>query len=167
MAAIFQTTFFKSISWMKKHEFCLRFHWSLFLRVQLTIFHHWFRLWLGADQATSHFLERWWPCLLTHMCVTRPQWVKSTSLYINITMFSMLFIHCSRRRPISGRLCLFLHKIGMSCAMATWLYGFIIRSQGQSRQLHYEVSQITMTFQFFGIYEAKNTCIMNYVQVYF
>ena len=38
----------------------LKFHWSLFRRVQLTIFQHWFRLWLGAIQATSHFLKQWW-----------------------------------------------------------------------------------------------------------
>ena len=34
---------FKAFSWMKMLEFRLIFHWSLFLRVQLTIFHHWFR----------------------------------------------------------------------------------------------------------------------------
>ena len=28
--------------------------------MQLTIFHHWFRWWLGADQATSHYLNQWW-----------------------------------------------------------------------------------------------------------
>ena len=27
---------------------------------ELTIFHHWFRLWLGADQATSQYLNQWW-----------------------------------------------------------------------------------------------------------
>ena len=41
-------------------EFRLKFHWCLFLRVQLTIFHHWFRYWLGAVQATSHYLNQWW-----------------------------------------------------------------------------------------------------------
>ena len=41
-------------------EFRLKFHWSLFPRVQLTIFHHWFRWWLGADQATSHYLNQCW-----------------------------------------------------------------------------------------------------------
>ena len=41
MAAIFQTTFSNAFSWMKMHEFQLRFHWNLFLRVQLTIFQHW------------------------------------------------------------------------------------------------------------------------------
>ena len=33
----------KFVSWMKMLEFWLHFHWSLLLRVQLTIFHHWFR----------------------------------------------------------------------------------------------------------------------------
>ena len=45
---------------MKMFEFRLKFHWSLFPRVQLTIFQHWFREWLGAVQATSHYLNQWW-----------------------------------------------------------------------------------------------------------
>ena len=60
MAAIFQTTFSNAFSWMKMYEFRLRFHWSLFLRFQLTISQHWFRSWLGAVQATSHYLKQWW-----------------------------------------------------------------------------------------------------------
>ena len=60
MDAISQTTFSNVFSWMKSFEFRLKFHWSLFLRVQLTIFQHWFRWWLGADQATSHCLNQWW-----------------------------------------------------------------------------------------------------------
>ena len=43
MATIFQTIFSNAFSWTKTCEFRLRFHWSLFLRLQLTIFHHWFR----------------------------------------------------------------------------------------------------------------------------
>ena len=43
MDAISQTMFSNAFSWIKIYEFCLRFHWSLFLGVQLTIFHHWFR----------------------------------------------------------------------------------------------------------------------------
>ena len=49
-----------TFSWMEMYELRLRFHWSLFLRVQLAIFHHWFRLWLGACQATSHYLIQLW-----------------------------------------------------------------------------------------------------------
>ena len=33
---------------------------SLFLRVQLKVFQHWFRLWLGTGQATSHYRNQWW-----------------------------------------------------------------------------------------------------------
>ena len=43
MDAISQTTFWGAFSWMKMYEFWLRFHRNLFLMVQLTIFHHWFR----------------------------------------------------------------------------------------------------------------------------
>ena len=70
---IFQTTFSSTFSWMKMHKFWLRFNWILFLRVQLTISQHWFRL--GTGQVTSHYLKQWQPSLLMHICLTRPQWV--------------------------------------------------------------------------------------------
>ena len=59
MDAISKTTFSSAFSWMKMFEFRLKFHWGLFLRVQLTIFHHWFRWWLGTVKATSHCLNQW------------------------------------------------------------------------------------------------------------
>ena len=59
MAAVSQTALSNAFSWMIILEFRLRFHWSLFLRVQLTIIQHWFRWWLGAGQATSHYLNQW------------------------------------------------------------------------------------------------------------
>ena len=34
---------FKCIFWMKIYQFGLRFYWSLFVSVQLTTFHYWFR----------------------------------------------------------------------------------------------------------------------------
>ena len=43
MAGIFQMTFLYAFSWMKIYEYQLKFHWSLFPWVQLTIFQHWFR----------------------------------------------------------------------------------------------------------------------------
>ena len=43
MAEIFQMTFSDVFSWMKMFEFLLKFHLSLFLRVQLTIFQYWFK----------------------------------------------------------------------------------------------------------------------------
>ena len=76
MAVIFQTTFLTAFPWMEMFEFRLKFHINLFLMVQLIILQHWFRKWPGADQATSHFLNQWWPTLVTHICVSRSQWLK-------------------------------------------------------------------------------------------
>ena len=75
MAAIFHTTFLIAFSLMKMFEFRLEFHWSLFLRFQLTINHHWFRLWHGADQATSNYLNQWW--LDYPHIYARPEWVNN------------------------------------------------------------------------------------------
>ena len=58
--AIFQTTCLNAFSWMKLYKFQWKFHWGLFLKVQLTIPQHWLRWWLDADQATSHYLHQWW-----------------------------------------------------------------------------------------------------------
>ena len=57
-----QKTFSNIFSPMKMFDFGLNFHWRLFLRVrvQLTIFQHWVRSWLGAFQATRHYLNQWW-----------------------------------------------------------------------------------------------------------
>ena len=43
MVAISQTIFSDAFSWKKSFVFWWKFHWSLFLRVQLTITQHWFR----------------------------------------------------------------------------------------------------------------------------
>ena len=60
MDAISQTTLSNAFLRMKMLEFWLKFHWSLFLGVQLTIFNNWFGWWLGAVQTTSHYLNQWW-----------------------------------------------------------------------------------------------------------
>ena len=66
MATIFRMTFWNRFSLMKIYEFRLKFHWSLFQGIQLTIFQHWFRSWFGADQATNHYLNQWW---LVYRCI--------------------------------------------------------------------------------------------------
>ena len=43
MAAISLTTLSNAFSWMKMLELFLKYHWSLFLRDQLTILQYWFR----------------------------------------------------------------------------------------------------------------------------
>ena len=66
MATIPQTIFSDTFLWMMNFVFWLKFDWSLFLAFQLTIVLHWFRQWLGADQATSHYRNQWW---LVYWCI--------------------------------------------------------------------------------------------------
>ena len=69
-ATIWQKACADAFSWRKILVFRFKFHWTLFLRVESTC-QHWFRYWL----VTSHYLNQWWHGLMTHLCVTRPQWV--------------------------------------------------------------------------------------------
>ena len=59
-ATISQTTFSNAFSWMKMYEFRFRIHWSLFLKLKLTIFQHWFASWFATDPAISHYPNQWW-----------------------------------------------------------------------------------------------------------
>ena len=81
MNVISQTIFSSTFTSMKMLEFRLKFHWSFFRRVQITIFQHWVREWLGADQAISHCLNQWWHRKLTHIYVNWPQWIKPLAFY--------------------------------------------------------------------------------------
>ena len=45
----------------------------------LIISQHCFKQWLGAEQATGHYLNQWWPRYSTrYTCVTSEQWVNDT-----------------------------------------------------------------------------------------
>ena len=50
----------KCIFLIEIYKLRLGFYWSLFPRVQVTTFQHWFRKRLGAVQATNHYLNQWW-----------------------------------------------------------------------------------------------------------
>ena len=75
MAAIFKVDIVKCIFVYEKFFIWLKFHWSLFPRVHLTITQHWIRQWLGADSAISHYLNQCWLDWLTHTWGTRGRWV--------------------------------------------------------------------------------------------
>ena len=61
----FPDEIFHAFPWMKMCEFRLKFHWILFLRVQLTILQHWFIKWLGETKQ-RHYLNQW--CLV-YWCI--------------------------------------------------------------------------------------------------
>ena len=67
MDTIPQMTFSKAFSWIESSEI-----WFKFPRVQLTINQHGLRKWLGVECVTGHYLNRWWPRLLTRIPVTWP-----------------------------------------------------------------------------------------------
>ena len=50
MAAISQTVLSYAFSWIKSSVFLSKFHWSLFLRFQLTITQYLCKLWLGPNR---------------------------------------------------------------------------------------------------------------------
>ena len=72
IGSIFKSNFLNKNYWLSNN-----IHLNLFLMVQLTICKHWFRWWLGAKEATSHYLIQWRPSSLAHICLTRPQWVNT------------------------------------------------------------------------------------------
>ena len=73
MTDISQTTFSNGFSWMKIYGFRLRFHWSLFLRFELTIFQHWSSIaisWICLKTVTQklHTCMQLWVCDLSRNC---------------------------------------------------------------------------------------------------
>ena len=75
--AILQTTFSNAISWMKLFEFRLKFHRSLFLKVQLTIFHHW---WAKVEWWLEH----------RHGWLVKRQWAGSILGWVSCDEYQVL-----------------------------------------------------------------------------
>ena len=70
--------FSNAFSWTKIVVDGFKFHWSLFVKVQLAIHqcHFWFRWWLGAVEGTSHYLNQWGHRLLTHIRKLCCHWLR-------------------------------------------------------------------------------------------
>ena len=75
MAVISKTTFANAFSWMECFQFRFEFHRNVFLKVYLAISQHWFRKWLGAEQAKNQYLNQCWACSPMHICDSRVIWV--------------------------------------------------------------------------------------------
>ena len=112
MAAIFQTTFSDAFSWTKMYIFWLRFHWSLFPRVQLTIFQHWFRyahriivehpvsftkrqtlIYGKKEQINLHFTDTY---MYTHLHNTHLQWLIHVIHTLSHTLRTICWINATR-----------------------------------------------------------------------
>ena len=97
VAAISQTTFWNAFSWMKMYEVRLQFHWSLFLRFEITILQHWFRWWLGADLAPSHNLNQWW---LIYWCIYASLGLNELRMHRKASMVLIDFCHLNKMANI-------------------------------------------------------------------
>ena len=70
------STLSHAISWMEIYKFWLRFHRSLFQKIQLTIFHHFFQIMACRRPGDKPLSEPMMASLMTHICATQPQWVR-------------------------------------------------------------------------------------------
>ena len=57
--------------------YVFNYHWNRFSGIQFVQSHYWFRYWVCVEHAISHYLNQYWLSLLTHIYVSRPQWVKN------------------------------------------------------------------------------------------
>ena len=142
MAAISQTTFSNAFSCMKMFGIRFRFHWIWVTRVQLTILQHWFIWWLGVGQATSHYLNQRWSALLTHVCVTRPQWPERHIVHTNTLIY--VFVNnkslTSEQNMVRGCKCLWNlsdHNIPNCMKEVTWLKLWLSTSGHRSAALEW------------------------------
>ena len=79
MADISQVIFLNSYIFLNKN-YCpfIQISFKTFpsQRIQLTTSQRWFRQWVGADQAKSHYRKQGWFSLLTHIHGAELRWVK-------------------------------------------------------------------------------------------
>ena len=66
------TSFWNEVSWMAAVLFSSKCYRNCVVWFQLAISQRWFRWWLGAEHATRHCLNQWWPRSLTRTCITWP-----------------------------------------------------------------------------------------------
>ena len=78
-AAILQTTFSNSFSWMKIYEISSRFCWNLFLRVPLKIFKKLVEMIACCQPGNKPLSEPKIVKLQMHRCIMRTQWLKTLS----------------------------------------------------------------------------------------
>ena len=55
---------------------------------------HWFRQWLVACSAPSHYPSQCWPSSPTHICGTRGRWAKGSRFFVIIHHIVLLVVNC-------------------------------------------------------------------------
>ena len=84
---IFKCIFLNENAWI---PIIISLKFALFLRVQLTLFQHWLKWWLGAVQATSHYLNQ----------VLFVYWYIYASLCPNVLKYHVVWRHQANVDPV-------------------------------------------------------------------
>ena len=92
MAAIFQTTFSNAFSWTNIYQIWLKVHWSFVPKGPMNNIPALVQIMAWRRPGDKPLSEPMMVSLLTHICVTRPQWVKNTKIY------AMLWVHINHRQ---------------------------------------------------------------------
>ena len=77
MAVIFQTTFSNAFSWMKMNEFRLKISLKFVPKGQINNIPSLYQIMAWRRSGDKPLSDAMMVSLLTHICVTRPQWVKT------------------------------------------------------------------------------------------
>ena len=91
MASNFLPAFSNAFSWMKMYKFWLRFHWSLFPKGPTNKIPALIQVMAWCRPGDKPLSEPMIVCLLTHICVTRPQWVNTLRPRQNCAILEMTF----------------------------------------------------------------------------
>ena len=83
MAAFFHTTYSNTFSWMKVYEFRSRFHYFSFLKGPINNILALVQMMAWRRAGDKPLSESMLVCLLTHICVTRPQWVNASDVILD------------------------------------------------------------------------------------
>ena len=71
-----------AFSWIESIIFRLTVNRNGCPSVQLTLCHVWLIEQFCAEQATNHFINLWYICLLAHICVIRSGWANNSYSYV-------------------------------------------------------------------------------------
>ena len=103
------------------------------MSAQLPIIQHWFRRWLGVEQATSHFLNQCWASSMILICVTRPQCVyPSFSELFSVNIYKCIYVlyHSSMLRRST------LLWIGKGPAYPVWSIPWLLMTWQRKEPVH-------------------------------
>ena len=127
MDAIWQTTFSSAFSWMKMFEFLLKFHWSFIPKGRINNIPALVQIMAWRWPGDKPLSEPMMVSLPTHICVTRPQWVKAmsyplawwdscilnldkTSIFGDFNHWTLVMLRLNISRAINNPLCAVLNK---------------------------------------------------------